>query len=152
MQSRFSCWLVWTVLLIAWSGFPVASALAEDSCRISVTTILAAHDDTTIDPKLETQVGELQSIFNYTAYRLLGGEHLTLETGQSGSVSLPGKHDLSITLRQIHNDRASMDLQMSRQSQSVFQTSIQLLNRGNLFIGGPKYLNGILIFKISSAF
>ena len=151
MRFRSLCWLACAVMLITWHSYPL-SALAKDSCRISVATILAAHDDTTVDPKLKSHIGELQSMFNYTSYRLIGGEHLTLGTNQSGSVSLPGEHELSITLRQIDGDRASIDLRMSKKNQSVFQTSIQLLNRGNLFVGGPKYLNGNLIFKISSAF
>ena len=114
--------------------------------------MLVARDDTTIDPKLETHIAELQSMFVYSSYRLLGEENLTLATGQSGSVALPGGHKLDLTLQHIHDDRASLDLHMSRQGQAVFQTRIQLLNRGNLFVGGPKYLNGNLIFRISSAF
>jgi len=151
MRVRPFYWLVCAVMMIAWHGTP-ASALAKDSCRISVATILASRDDRTIDPKLKKHIGELQSMFNYTSYRLLDGEHLTLDAGQSGTLSLPGDHQLNITLQNIRDDRADIALRMTKQSQSVFQTNIQLLNRGNLFVGGPKYLNGNLIFKISSAF
>lgn len=151
MRFKTFGWLVFAVTLIVWHG-PALPALAMDSCRISVVTMLAARDDTTIDPKLKSQVAELQSMLNYTSYRLLSGEHLTLEADQSGSVSLPGEHELNITLQQIRGDRASLDLQISKQDQPIFQTTIQLLNRGSLFVGGPKYLNGNLIFKISSAF
>jgi hypothetical protein len=151
MRFRSFCWLVCAVTVITWHGSPI-TMLAKESCRISVSTILAARDDTTIDPKLKTHIGELQSMFNYTSYRLLGGENLTLDPGQSGTVSLPGEHQLNITLQHIRGDRANIALRMTKQNQSVFQTNIQLLNRGNLFVGGPKYLNGNLIFRISSAF
>jgi hypothetical protein len=151
MHCKTFCWLVCAVVSILWHGAALP-ALAMDSCRISVVTVLAARDDTAIDPQLKSQIVELQSMFNYTSYRLLSGENLTLAPGQSGSVILPGEHELNITLQQIRGDRASMDMQISKQNQSIFQTTIQLLNRGNLFVGGPKYLNGNLIFKISSAF
>ncbi|WP_419655424.1 hypothetical protein [Desulfosarcina variabilis] len=152
MRFKTFCWRVLTaILIVVWHG-GLASALAADSCRITVVSVLAARDDTTIDPKLEPEIVDLRSIFNYTSYRQLGGESLTLETDQSGSVSLPGEHELNITLKDIHGDRARMDMRISKKNQIILQTTLQLLNRGSLFIGGPEYLNGNLIFKISSAF
>jgi len=152
MRFKTFCWRVLTaILIVVWHG-GLASALAADSCRITVVSVLAARDDTTIDPKLEPEIVDLQSIFNYTSYRQLGGESLTLEADQSGSVSLPGEHELNITLKDIHGDRARMDMRISKKNQIILQTTLQLLNRGSLFIGGPEYLNGNLIFKISSAF
>lgn len=152
MRFKPFCWLASTaILIVVWYGGP-ASVLAADSCRITVVSILAARDDTTIDPKLEPEIVDLQSMFNYTSYRQLGGESLTLETDQSGSVLLPGEHELNITLKEIHGDRASMDMRISKKNQTLFQTTLQLLNRGSLYVGGPYYLNGNLIFKISSAF
>jgi hypothetical protein len=152
MRFKTFCWRVLTaILIVVWHG-GLASALAADSCRITVVSVLAARDDTTIDPKLEPEIVDLQSIFSYTSYRQLGGESLTLEADQSGSVSLPGEHELNITLKDIHGDRARMDMRISKKNQIILQTTLQLLNRGSLFIGGPEYLNGNLIFKISSAF
>ena len=151
MQTRSLCWLVCAIMAIAWSGIP-KSTVAAESCRINVATILAARDDTTIDPELKSHIGELQSVFSYTSYRLLGNAHLSLQAGKSGALSLPGDHELNLTLQEISGDRASIAMRMIKQDRSVFQTRIQLLNRGNLFVGGPEYLNGNLIFKISSAF
>lgn len=151
MRYKPYCLLVFAMLVIVWQSTPV-SALAEDTCHITVTTILAAHDDTAIDSRLKPQIGELQSMFNYTSYRLIGSESLTLNVGQSGKVSLPGEHQLDITPRNTHGNRADIALQMVKRKQTVFETQIQLLNRGSLFVGGPKYLNGNLIFKISCSY
>lgn len=139
------------VITLAWFGTP-ESLLAEDSCRISVDTILAARNDTVVDPQLRRHIGELQSMFNYTSYRLLSSESLNLRAGQSGMVSLPGDRRLKITPHKIHGSRADIALQMIKQKRTVFETQIQLLNRGSLFVGGPKYQNGNLIFKISSTY
>lgn len=151
MRGRLSCMLMVAVMAIVWHGLP-ASPSAAESCRISVTTILAGRDDATIDPKLKPNISELQSTFNYTSYRELGSENLSLKVDESGTVSLPGGHRLKITLQKIRGGRADIALQMKKQDQDVFQSQIQLLNGGNLFVGGPKYLNGNLIFKVSSAF
>ncbi|MCB2147105.1 MAG: hypothetical protein KQI81_11565 [Deltaproteobacteria bacterium] len=151
MRFRFRCLLVFTVLALSWCSTP-ESLLAVESCRISVDTILAARNDAVVDPQLKKYVGELQSMFNYTSYRLLSSESLNLNVGQSGMVSLPGDRRLKITPRKIHGSRADIALQMMKQKRTVFETQVQLLNRGSLFVGGPTYQNGNLIFKISSAY
>ena len=151
MRYRFRWLLVFTVLTVSWHG-TVDSLCAQERCQIRVDTILAARNDAVVDPKLKRHIGELQSMFNYTSYRLLSSESLNLNVGQSGMVSLPGDRRLKITPKKIHGDRADIALLMMKQTRTVFETQVQLLNRGSLFVGGPAYQNGNLIFKISSAY
>lgn len=151
MRYRSRWLLVFVVWTLTWTGTP-DSLLAQESCRISVDTILAARNDTVVDPQLKRHISELQSMFNYTSYRLLNSESLDLHVGQAGMVSLPGDRRLKITPQKIHGNRADIALQMMKQERTVFETQIQLLNRGNLFVGGPVYQNGNLIFKISSTY
>ena len=138
-------------LLIAWHGAPGA-LMAKDRCQISVETILAARDNAGIDPQLRRHVGELQNMFNYTSYRLLSSERLNLQTGETGTVALPGQRRLKITPQKVRGSRADIAMQMLKQDRTVFQTQVQILNRGSLFVGGPKFQNGNLIFRISSAY
>lgn len=147
-----STWLSLFAVITILAILAPLPAMGKSRCQINVSTILAAKDDTTIDPKLKPRIAELQSMFSYTSYRLLGSESLLLDEGQSGIVSLPGGHQLKITPHKIRGSRADIALQMMKQEHSVFQTQIQLLNRGRLFVGGPKYLNGNLIFEISSSY
>lgn len=151
MRIKISCCLLAALLTLCWIGNP-GLPLAAESCRISVDAILAARDDTMVDPQLKGDISELQAMFNYTSYRLLSSQSLNLQMGQSGMVSLPGDHRLQITPHQIHDSRADIALQMIKKRRTVFQSQVQLLNRGNLFVGGPAFLNGNLIFKISSAY
>ena len=127
-------------------------SLAKDSCRISVDTILASRQGSGVDPQLQRHIRELQSMFNYTSYRLLSSKALDLIEGQSGQVALPDARQLTITPQKIRGSRADIALQMTKGGRSVFQTQIQLLNHGSLFVGGPKYQNGNLIFKISGSY
>ena len=151
MRFKIFCLLTLVLGWLCWAAAPGISGAAE-SCRVSVDTILAARDDSRIDPQLKTDISELQSMFNYTSYRLLGRKSLNLGIGQSGTLSLPGDHSLRITPKQIRGSRADIALEMMKNQQTVFQTRVQLLNRGNLFVGGPDFLTGNLIFKISSAY
>lgn len=151
MEAKSTGWGVAALLiaaLIAGSG----SVSAETTCRISVATILASRDEAGVDPALQRHIGELQSMFTYTAYRLLGSETLRLKPGESGRVSLPGSRQLTITPHQARGDRADIALQMVKDGRRVFQTRVQLLNGGSLFVGGPKHANGNLIFKISGSY
>lgn len=151
MRFKWPCFLTATLFSILLIVAPY-TATAKDSCRISVETILASRDSSGIDPRLRQHIGELQSMFNYTAYRLLSSEVLNLREGQSGRVSLPGNRQLTITPNKIHGSRADIAMQMMKKRRPVFQTQIQLLNNGSLFVGGPQYQNGNLIFKISGSY
>jgi len=151
MHYKVKILLMFAVLMVSWNG-PSGSLLAQQSCRISVDTILAARNDTVVDPQLKRHISELQSMFNFTSYRLLSSESLNLGVGQSGMVSLPGDRRLKISPQKIHGSRANLSLQMTKQKRTVFKTQVQLLNRGSLFVGGPAYRNGNLIFKISSTY
>lgn len=151
MRFRLPGLLVFAVLMLTWCAAP-GSLLAKDTCRVSVDTILASRDDSGVDGQLARHIGELQSMFNYTSYRLLSSESLNLKAGQTGTVSLPGGRHLKITPHKIGGSRADIALQMMKKKRTVFQTKIQLLNHGSLFVGGPKYKNGNLIFKISGAY
>jgi hypothetical protein len=126
-----------------------ALSSAADRWRVSVETILASREGQVVDQQLKPSIGELQSMFNYTSYRLIGSERLHLNKGETGTVSLPGGRRLKITPQRLGKKRADIALQMMKNKRTVFQTQIQLLNHGSLFVGGPRHEKGNLIFKIS---
>ena len=141
------------VLTCCWSLVLATKVVeAKDRCRIQVDTILASRNGSGVDAQLKRHVQELQSMFSYTSYRLLSSESLNLNAGQSGTVSLPGSRRLKITPQKIRGHRADIALTMIKKKRTVFQTQIQLLNHGSLFVGGPTYKNGNLIFKISGSY
>ncbi|GAB6905624.1 conserved exported hypothetical protein [Desulfosarcina cetonica] len=150
MRFRFFHSLLFGTFLLL-QGIP-NPVLAQDNYQISVDTILAARGDTVIDSQLKRHINDLRAMFNYTSYRLIGSETLNLRVGQSGMVSLPGDRRLRITPQKIVGKRADLSLQMMKNGQTVFQSKIQILNRGSLFVGGPTYMNGNLIFRISSTY
>jgi len=151
MRLRLPGLLFLLMLTGLWVLFPT-TVLANERCRISVDTILASRQGGGVDARLKQDVSELQNMFNYTSYQLLSSKTLNLNKGESGTVSLPGNRRLKITPHNIRGNRADIALQMMKKTRTVFQSQIQLLNRGSLFVGGPKYENGNLIFKISGSY
>lgn len=134
------------ILLISSHG------LAATAVDIRVKTILASQDSAAVDPQLKSLVGELRSVFRYTGYRLLGENRIRLQIAQTGAVSLPGNRILKITPTGIRGKRSQLNLVILRNNQQIFQTSIQLLNRKSMTIGGPRHNKGILLLNIFNSF
>jgi len=151
MRIRFPQLLLTAIVMLILTG-TAGSLRAQESCRIRVEAILAARQDAFVDPQLIHHIEALQSLFNFTSYRLLSSDHVDLSLGRSQTLTLPGNRRLKITLQNIRGKRADLALEMMKERLMVFNTRIQLLNKGSLFIGGPEYNAGNLIIRISGAY
>ena len=119
---------------------------------VVVKTVLASHGETYTDPKLAPLIRELQTVFGYSSYRLLGENRLTLDLNAPGRVSLPGNRDLRITPTGIAGNRVSLRLEISKDGSNVFQTDTAILNNGSITVGGPMHMGGYLLFNITNSF
>ena len=139
--------LVLMVVLLAsgrsWAGPPI---------RINVKTILASQEAGGIDPNLRNLAKDLQSVFRYSSYELIGQNSLRLSLDKPGNVSLPGKRKMLITAEGISGGRATLKLEIYRGKRKNFQTVIRLRNKSSVTVGGPKFRNGYLLFNIYSSF
>ena len=144
--------LIVVLLWLMVTGMPANAVLAESKIDIVVETVLASQDSDHIDPSLTDLVEELQSVFRYSSYRLLSENHLSLSVGETGRVSLPGERILMITPAGTKENRAEMQLLILKKDEEIFKTVIQLINKGNIVVGGPKHKDGVLLFNISASF
>lgn len=128
------------------------SAWAETRINIVVKTVLASHDATFADPQIPALIQRLQSVFRYSSYRLLSEETLNLAMGETGAVSLPGKRVLKITPVRIAGDRVELRVLILKEKQQTIQSTIQILNRGSIVMGGPEHEGGYLLFDIFNSF
>jgi hypothetical protein len=129
-----------------------APAFAASKIDISVKTVLAAQDAAYVDPRLKDLAKELKTVFRYTSYRLLGENRIRLELKKTGTISLPGNRVLKVTPVRISGNRAELNLAILKGNSQIFNTSIQLLNRGSITIGGPRHKNGFLLLNIFNSF
>jgi len=142
---------IFSILLLAASLMLILpTAWAADNVNIGIKTILASNDKQYQDPQLKGIIDELQTVFRFTAYRLLGQDRLSLATGETGNVSLPGGRVLSVTPTGSRGNRTQMDLGITKAGRRIFETRIELLNRGTITVGGPRHENGFLLLNITS--
>ena len=146
--SKYRVW-IWSVCLIP---FFFGTSWAKGDIHVTVQTVLASRDGVFIDPELSAMAEELQSVFRYSSYRLLGKDSLNLALNKTGSVNLPGKRVLRITPTGMSGDRIEMRLVIDKKKKQIFETVVQLLNRGSIIVGGPKHKNGTLLFNVSASY
>jgi len=137
------------VLLVMGLAGPIR---AEQNISITVRTVLASQESEYLDPRLSSLIKELRSVFRYSSYRLLSQEPLNLATRETGALSLPGNRVLKITPLRATGNRIELQLVILKKQKQIFETEIQLLNRGSIIVGGPKYEDGYLLFNISAWF
>jgi len=127
-------------------------AWPADKINIVVKVVLASQDKEYIDPSLSDLAKELQSVFRYSSYRLLGQDSMSLSLDQTGTASLPGGRSLKITPLETKEDRVTLRLEIIKDGRQIFQTQARLLNRSSITVGGPKYQGGYLLFNIFGSF
>lgn len=147
-HNKLSCFVFLPIIIL----LTCSPLFAAPDIGIRVKTILASQDSAHVDPQLKKLVGELKSVFRYTSYRLLSENRLRLQITQTGTVALPGNRILRITPTGIRGKRAELNLVILKNNRQIFQTSIQLLNRKSITIGGPRHKKGILLLNIFNSF
>jgi hypothetical protein len=142
-----------TVFLSVFALTGIATpAWSADKIHIVVKTVLASQDEEYVDPSLSDLAKELQSLFRYSSYRLLGQKSTTLERDQTATMSLPGGRSLKITPLETKGDRVTLRLEIIKDGRQIFQTQARLLNRSSITVGGPKYQGGYLLFNIFGSY
>jgi hypothetical protein len=125
---------------------------ATSTVTIDVMTVLASNESDHIDPALAELARELQSVFRYSSYDLIGRNTMRIAMGKSQSASLPGGRQLTINPTRIRGNHLEMKLSIFKGKKSVFQTVIELRNNSSITVGGPRYKKGYLLFNLSTSF
>jgi hypothetical protein len=132
--------------------FVSAASVRAGTINIVVKTVLASQGPKSADPRLSDLIRELESVFRYSSYQLLSQNAMNLNMNQTGAAPLPEDRVLKITPISITGNRAELQLVLFKGDRQIFQTVIQLLNKGMITVGGPEYKGGYLLFNISVSF
>ena len=145
--------IIWVISFVFLMVLPDSQAQPGSAdTKLIVKTILASHGKPFVDPHITGLVKELQSIFRYSSYGLLGDSRLNLKIGQEGMVVLPENRVLKIVPAKIKQSRIELRLKILKGKKQTFQTAIQLKNNGSITVGGPKHQTGVLLLNIYSEF
>jgi hypothetical protein len=125
-------------------------ALAQVQTRIRV--IQASNAGSTIDPSLRDVHSELGSLFNFTSYRLLMDETLSLSPNRPVSIPVHKGRSIEITLIGQHRDYAKMKVTIKQEGTEILNTQVRLSSGRTFLIGGPKHGEGVIILALSARF
>ncbi len=125
---------------------------AQTMISVDVKTVLASKGKKYIDPKLKGLIRELESVLNYSSYKLISQDTISTSMNKRGTAVLPGQHVLQITPGSIKGKRVELKLAILKNNRLDFQTVIQLRNRSSVTVGGPVHKGGKLLFNISCSF
>lgn len=123
---------------------------AANAVSVDVGSVYASNEGTSIDPALGTIRGKLQSMFNYTSYRMLDRKRRSLSVGEAGEFDLPGRRTMRATLLPARGDKVRLTVQISEGPRNLLTTTLGLRRGGMVLVGGPTHQAGVLILIISA--
>jgi hypothetical protein len=138
-------------ILVLFLSLSLASeAPAQVQTRIRI--IQASNVGSNIDPSLRDVHGQLGSLFNFTSYRLLKDETLSLSPNRPVEIPTHKEISLEITLVGQRKDMAELRVMIKRERTDILNTQVRLSPGRTVLIGGPKHGEGVVILALSARF
>jgi hypothetical protein len=133
------------LLLLCGSGSAAAQAVS-----VEIGSVYASNEGSSMDPVLGNIRGKLQSMFNYTSYRLLDRKRRSLAVGETGEFELPGRRTMRVTPVPAQGDKVRLSVQITEGAKNLLTTTLGLSRGGMVLVGGPSHQAGVLILIISA--
>jgi hypothetical protein len=131
--------------------FSTSVAFAQVQTRLRV--IRASNVGQGVDPPLKELHNELKTLFNFTSYRLLRDENLSLSLNEPASISArEGRIIMEITLVGLHKNVAELRIKVTREGTETLNTQVRLSPGRTVLIGGPKVRDGVIIYAFYAHF
>ncbi len=123
---------------------------AAHTVTVDVGSVYASNEGTSMDTALGTIRGKLQSMFNYTSYRMLDRKRRSLAVGEAGEFELPGRRMMRATPLSAEGNKVRLSIQISDGPKNLLTTTLGLSRGGMVLVGGPSHQAGVLILIISA--
>ena len=128
----------------------VSTALGQVQTRLRI--IEASNVGSSIDPALRDVHDELGSLFNFTSYKLIRDESLSLTPNRPSEINAHEGVSLEITLTKQQKKKAVYQIRILRKGSEILDTKVRLSPGKTALIGGPKHGQGTIILAISARF
>jgi len=145
MRNTISLTACFLILLI-----PISVAFAQVPTRVRV--IEASNVGSSIDPSLKDVQSDLKSLSNFTSYRLLKDENLSLSPNRPIDVPVHKGRSLEITLISQRKDIAEYRVKIKSEGTDILNTQVRLSSGRTVLIVGPKHGEGVAIIALSARF
>jgi len=146
-RGRAGATVPFLLLLLLLAAVPSEAA---ETVAVDVGAVYASNEGASIDPALGTIRGKLQSMFNYTSYRMLDRKRRSLSVGETGEFELPGRRTLRATPLPAQGDKVRLSIRISDGPRNLLTTTLGLRRGGMVLVGGPSHQSGVLILLISA--
>lgn len=127
-----------------------ALSAAEPPVSIDVGVVVASNEGARMDPALASIKAKLQSMFNYSSYRMLDRMKKPLAVGETGEFALPGNRSMRVTPAPASGPKVRLAVQVMEGHRNLLSTTLGLSRGGMVLVGGPSYQNGVMILIISA--
>lgn len=127
-----------------------AESAPKDSIAVEIGVVVASNQGSSMDPSLSSLRTKLQSMFNYSSYKLLDRMKRTLAVGETGEFSLPGGRSMRVTPVAAPENKVRLAVQMMEGGRNLLTTTLGLSRGGMVLVGGPPHQSGVLILLISA--
>jgi hypothetical protein len=141
-KTRFS--IILTLLFL-----PLFAPVALAQVQLRVRVMEASNVGSGIDSSLKDLHGQLGSLFNFSSYRLLKDENVSLSANRPVSLPLDPGRSLELTLIELRRVVAEVKVKISRDGRDVLTTLVKLAPGRSVSIGGPKRGEASIIIALS---
>lgn len=127
-------------------------ALAQSEVALRVRTVLATDSGAESDSRLDQRQREqLDGLFRYKSYRLVKEEQRRCTWGSPNSFEIPGGRYLQVLPIGYKGDRVKLKVMLIEGTNPPpLDTDFSLPNHGNIWVGGPKHPDGVLLISIGA--
>ena len=139
--------LLSTCLIILFTLF-LQMAFAQVQTRVRM--IQASNVGSNIDPSLKDVTDQLGSLFNFSSYRLLKDQTVTLSPNQPVSIPVHPGRSLELTMTKQHQHTVEVRVRIKREGTDILDTQVRLSPGRTVAIGGPKHGEGVVIIALSA--
>jgi hypothetical protein len=136
------------LVALLWGAAGVSAA--ANGVTVDVGAVYASNEGSSIDPALRHIRGKLQSMFNYTSYRMLDRKSRTLAVGEAGDFELPGRRSMRVSPLPSPANKVRLSIRIEEGGKNLLTTNLGLPRGGMVLVGGPSYEAGVLILIIAA--
>jgi hypothetical protein len=141
------------IVTFALAGSIVAfgAALADSQVALHVRTVLASDSGTEFDQRLDTCRRQLKALFHYPSFRLVKEEERRVPWGSQSSFDIPGGRYLQVVPVSEKENRLRLRVVLIEgASPPPLDTDFSVPNHGNIWVGGPRNPDGIVLISIGA--
>jgi hypothetical protein len=125
--------------------------VVQQAVDLRVRTVLATDSNSLFDARLNTCRRQLNGLFRFSSYRLMKEEERQVPWGRPNNFEIPGGRYLEVLPMAFKENRLRLRvLLIEGTSPPPLDTDFSVPNHGNIWVGGPRHPDGVLLISIGA--